>query len=347
MKQNKQIIAWLKYYLPFAKKIIKNISYKSKLKSLEKINIESNFSIENDKLLFHKFLSFNEYIDYTVANEIIIKKRKNIEYELAISQKDFYFLAFNPIINKNVPYVVSINNSQSKFSEKDVYKIPDYRESVTCELTKTNSRLRALYSLLLNLNELNLISIDECYIAEQVTPFYKVLKSIIPNIVGSEFLGEDIKSGYIANSIIINSTVYKNILHQDLTKTSFLDQSFNTIITCEVLEHNPNYKSALHEIYRTLKKDGDLIISVPFDLNKYDNTVRAVLNTNGEIEHILEPEYHGDPVEIEGGCLCFQTFGWELLDQLKAVGFKETMIYSTWSIKNGILGDICFIRAKK
>jgi hypothetical protein len=105
--------------------------------------------------------------------------------------------------------------------------------------------------------------------------------------------------------------------------------------------------AALHEIFRILKKGGDLIMSVPFDLNKYNNIIRAILNSNGEIEHILEPEYHGDPVEIQNGCLCFQTFGWELLDELKAVGFKETVVYTTWSINNGILGDICFIRAKK
>lgn len=43
----------------------------------------------------------------------------------------------------------------------------------------------------------------------------------------------------------------------------FADQSFDHIVCSEVLEHIPDYKSALKEIYRILKPGGTLIVSVP------------------------------------------------------------------------------------
>lgn len=46
-------------------------------------------------------------------------------------------------------------------------------------------------------------------------------------------------------------------------KLPFADRSFDHIVCSEVLEHIPDYQSALDEIYRILKPGGTLIISVP------------------------------------------------------------------------------------
>ena len=51
------------------------------------------------------------------------------------------------------------------------------------------------------------------------------------------------------------------------------------------------------------------------------NIVRAVIR-DGEIHHLLPPEYHGDPLSAEG-CLCFYDFGWELLEDLRAAGWAR------------------------
>lgn len=50
---------------------------------------------------------------------------------------------------------------------------------------------------------------------------------------------------------------------QNLNKMSFPDKFFDVVICTEVIEHIPDYKKALNEFKRVLKKKGLLIISFP------------------------------------------------------------------------------------
>jgi hypothetical protein len=65
--------------------------------------------------------------------------------------------------------------------------------------------------------------------------------------------------------------------------------------------------------------------------------VRARVLAGGEIEHLLEPEYHGDPLS-EDGCLCYQHFGWDMLDDLRAAGFASVWACVYWSPRCAYLG---------
>jgi hypothetical protein len=56
------------------------------------------------------------------------------------------------------------------------------------------------------------------------------------------------------------------------------------------------------------------------------------------VEHLEPPEYHGDPVNPEAGVLCFQHFGWRLLDDLREAGFRTAGARLVWSYPHGILG---------
>ncbi len=53
------------------------------------------------------------------------------------------------------------------------------------------------------------------------------------------------------------------LLVGDVSKLPFADESFDKIILSEVLEHLPDDRKALSEIYRVLKKNGVLGITVP------------------------------------------------------------------------------------
>ena len=48
------------------------------------------------------------------------------------------------------------------------------------------------------------------------------------------------------------------------------------------------------ECLRCLKPGGSMIFSVPFIMNEKKNTLRAYVDKNGDIVHVLEPEYHSD-----------------------------------------------------
>lgn len=49
----------------------------------------------------------------------------------------------------------------------------------------------------------------------------------------------------------------------DIRKTGFKDQFFDVIVCTDVIEHIFDYKKAMNELKRVLKKDGFLIISFP------------------------------------------------------------------------------------
>ncbi|MDX1412366.1 MAG: hypothetical protein R3351_09435, partial [Nitrospirales bacterium] len=80
-----------------------------------------------------------------------------------------------------------------------------------------------------------------------------------------------------------------------------------------------------------------LLFTVPFRLDSKENIVRAEIDINGQIRHLLPPEYHGDPIN-EAGCLCFYHFGWALLEDLKAVGFENPLAHLYWSDHFGYFG---------
>ena len=83
------------------------------------------------------------------------------------------------------------------------------------------------------------------------------------------------------------------------------------------------------------------MISAPFVAGNALNTLRAEIR-NGEIVHLLPPEYHGDPMSAEG-ILCFHHFGWELVQQLRAAGFRDAYAIGYFSRKFGYVGGEQFI----
>lgn len=63
----------------------------------------------------------------------------------------------------------------------------------------------------------------------------------------------------------VTKLTYKNVKFscEDLTKTSFTDNSFDIIIILDVLEHFENLDKPLAELNRLLKKDWKLLVSMP------------------------------------------------------------------------------------
>ena len=122
------------------------------------------------------------------------------------------------------------------------------------------------------------------------------------NVTSSEFI-DGVPSGE-----------YKDgILCQDLQATTFPDNSFDLVITEDVLEHVPEPKQAFAEIRRILKPGGFHISTIPVEWDKEESFPRAKI-INGELVHLTEPEYHGDPFRAEG-ILAFTTYGRDILEQ--------------------------------
>lgn len=103
------------------------------------------------------------------------------------------------------------------------------------------------------------------------------------------------------------------ILCQDIQHTTFGDDTFDLIITEDVLEHVPQPERAFTEIRRILKPGGYHIGTIPVSWDQAVSFPRARLE-NGVVVHLVEPEYHGDPFRPEG-VLAFTTFGRDILQK--------------------------------
>jgi SAM-dependent methyltransferase len=163
---------------------------------------------------------------------------------------------------------------------------------------------------------------DRIYLTETLSPVFQQLAKQYPLLVSSEYLPQA-KPG---ESVEMHSTTIRN---EDVTQLTFPDRSFEAVLCFDVLEHVPDYRKALHEFYRVLAPGGQLVLSVPFSFQQ-ETLVRAVVNDEGNIEHLMEPCYHGDPLSAEG-VLSYYDFGMELLEEMGSTGFQEhfTVCYSS------------------
>lgn len=200
---------------------------------------------------------------------------------------------------------------------------PYWRETLQCPSCKMNSRMRFVFEYISNLSD------GKIYIQEQVTQFYKNLKKKIPDLVGSEFLGSNFVSGEIVNGI----------LHEDATALSFADDTFDMIGSFDVFEHIDDYMKGLEEARRCLKPGGILLLSIPVFKSRDNHVKRACLSLDGTISHLLKPQYHGNPLS-ENGSLVVYEFGWKIIEDMRAVGFKEVHAIVYASIRKGYFGEL-------
>ena len=289
----------------------------------------------NQELSLIELHSIDEYVAYSLANQEDYRQKHLIVEELLADAQSSGAQENGELKISGVSFPAK-RDTQFELSGGSETTDINWRESLICPITMTNNRQRAaahFFALQCEASPLDII-----WVSEQVTPLYRVIDQRFPNTIGSEYLGSGLASGSVNK---------EGTRHEDFTKLSFGDESLNHIISLDCLEHIPDYELALSEAARTLKPGGTFTATFPFDINSQENLIRAEVNEDGQIVHHLEPEYHGDPVTGKG-VLCYQVFGWQVLDQLVACGFSQASIFLMWSQKYAYLGpDQVIIFAKK
>lgn len=270
-----------------------------------------------------KIISYEQYIHY--VNEYRQTDRADFSFEKGLlpdACTKFTYNGYCYICKSFVDFVVDFNYS----CKVGNVLMPNWRERLVCPICHLNNRMRAVvhvFDLEYHPNRKSSI-----YITEQTTSLYKLFKRSFLNVCGSEYLEDSVKYG---------SCNRKGIRNEDLTRLSFTSNQFDFVLSFDVFEHIPNYKKALAECCRCIKPGGVLFFTVPFIRTSEKNIVRAYLSETGEIVHLFPPEYHGDPINPDG-CLCFHHFGWEILKDLKIVGFEDSQALLYWSKDFGYLG---------
>ncbi|MDA0272933.1 MAG: class I SAM-dependent methyltransferase [Proteobacteria bacterium] len=198
----------------------------------------------------------------------------------------------------------------------------NYRESVLAEGIVT--RHRAVLLLLQDALQKTPGS-TRVYASEAVSPLARRLQAFLKDdFLGSEYLPTE-----------LDRKQHPNILHQDIHQLSFDNDSFDAYVSCDVLEHVPDLRKAVSEAARVLKPGGVFIGTVPFAPGRHDTIVRALM-TDGRIEHIEEPQYHGNPTRPEEGSLVYQVPGWDFMDLCREVGFNDPCLRLILSRRHGV-----------
>ena len=255
-----------------------------------------------------------------------------------------YFSAFETEQQSSPPYPASlagtcyICNKEVDFS----VNVPadgspvNWRETLTCPDCGLINRWRSCLHVFDAICEPT--TDDRIYLTETLSPIYQNLAGRYPMLTSSEYF-PDFTFGELVEK---HATLIRN---EDITKLTFANASLESILCFDVLEHIPDYHSALKEFYRVLGSGGQVVISVPFSFQQ-KTLVRATLDSEGEIRHLVEPCYHGDPLSPHG-VLSYYDFGMELLEELRGAGFQECFLlcyYSqSWGYSNG---NVVFVARK-
>lgn len=217
------------------------------------------------------------------------------------------------------------------------------RETFKCKECRASLREREQASAILSLfQEESTDSLkDLC-----LTKSFKEKYIYEPGIIGSfrQFLKKlpNYTQSFYWENIPLGS--YKDgIQCQDLTKLTFPDQSFDIIITSDILEHIRKPQVAFEEIYRVLVFGGYHVFSIPvphpmlkFSRYRYD--------TSGlEDIPIFPPVYHGNGAG--GRSPVYTDFGQDIQPMLESIGFSVTINDQVSSNMN-IKGVYTFITRK-
>jgi len=113
---------------------------------------------------------------------------------------------------------------------------------------------------------------------------------------------------------------------ESLEQLTFANASFDLIITQDVMEHVFDPEAAFREIARVLKPGGAHLFTVPLVQKTEPSRRRAILEENGDVTHLLEAEYHGNPVSDEGS-LVTMDWGYDIVSTImKASGMGSHII---------------------
>ncbi|MDO8284794.1 MAG: class I SAM-dependent methyltransferase [Rhodoferax sp.] len=213
---------------------------------------------------------------------------------------------------------------------------PAWTETCACNTCGLNSRMRALVDFLFSKLKANPAS--HVYMAEQITTSFTAMKKLFADVTGSEYLGPDYRPGETAAEF----KGHAHVRHEDLSNLSFPDGTFDLVVTQDVFEHIPDYQKTFSESARVLKAGGSLVFTIPFFYDQATTCIRATVDAQGTVQHILPPEFHGNPVSNEGS-LCFQNFGWDLLDALRIAGLVQPQAHMYWGPWAGHIGFPFFV----
>lgn len=167
-----------------------------------------------------------------------------------------------------------------------------------CPKCRSLARTR-LIPFSINYFDLSKSGINLLHVAPNISEYHYVVK----NFECAKYDRLNIQQSKIINLV------------QDLTKTDLQNESYDLIIIWHVLEHIANDHDAISEMYRILKKDGKLLVSVPIyptgNLETYEDK---------NLDKMKYEEVHGHPDHC-------RSCGLDYYERFEQIGFKTKTLH--------------------
>jgi SAM-dependent methyltransferase len=126
--------------------------------------------------------------------------------------------------------------------------------------------------------------------------------------------------------------------NENLEMLTFGDETFDLVVTLDVMEHVNKPDAVFREISRTLKPGGAYLFTVPTYKGRIVSERRALYKSDGSVEHMAEPEYHGNPVSDAGSLVTFH-YGHDLAALIHQWSGMSTEVSRFHDHRHGIIGE--------
>ncbi|WP_219907534.1 glycosyltransferase [Nitrosospira sp. Nsp2] len=213
-----------------------------------------------------------------------------------------------------------------------------WRESLTCEHCRTTSRYRSITRGLLDaIKELSNVTADsistlprtdlpnKLRVYDTQCPFYyEGCAYPLPDLL-KEIPWIDVQLSQYKPKRRLGEQLGTGVSNQNLECLTFDDESFDIIVTSDVMEHVRLDDRAHREIHRVLRFGGIYIFTVPHHRSWEQTLIRIRITDPDDPSkdvHLLPPEYHGDANgENDLGVIAYRTYGRDIESHLTELGF--------------------------
>lgn len=126
--------------------------------------------------------------------------------------------------------------------------------------------------------------------------------------------------------------------NENLEIQTFGDASFDIVISQDVMEHVNDPHAVFREVSRTLRRGGAYLFTTPTYKELTTSERRARYLADGSIEHIAQPEYHGNPISEKGALVTFH-FGYDLAQIASEHSGMDVEVVRFWDPGHGVIGE--------
>lgn len=127
--------------------------------------------------------------------------------------------------------------------------------------------------------------------------------------------------------------------NENLERQTFTDASLDLVISLDVMEHVFDPGRVYAEVHRTLKPGGLYLHTFPIQKGLVAAAkARAERDPDGNLRHLEEAQYHGNPIAETGSLVTFD-FGYEIDRQIATWAPFDVRVLRFWDQTHGIVGE--------